>query len=161
MNLQTNGYLNSNKQVAFVLRNSLITGNSGRGLNVAGGSYYVTHSTLLNMKNCIISNNNQIKQSSGGGIFVSSYSYCFVQGSTIINNSSATYGGGIYMGGNGCTLKKCKIINNKTGNYGAGLYGAFTADSCVIADNTLTREAIWVQEFMDQGHLLIASFPTM
>ena len=93
--------------------------------NWAGGGGGAVGSTLIN---CIVSSNRAVSpatQSGGGGTYG-----CSVTNSTFSGNSSASLGGGAYLG----TLVNCVLIGNSAGR-GGGASGS-TLYNCLITNNT-------------------------
>jgi len=125
---------------------------SGSSLGVGGG---LSHASLIS--NCVIRANES--RSSGGGAYMDAPAFntvidnnrslqgggggCFMytvgvelRGCTIVNNSAATFGGGVVS----AALTDCLLTNNTAGTSGGGYYSASdtTLKRCLIAYNQAT-----------------------
>lgn len=123
------------------VEDSLIAGNTAS--NAAGGVYFWNPSppSYGTVERCIISNNvaqdlieaTSTYEGSGGGAFL--YFGGALLSSTIVDNISSNYGGGVIIVDHG-EVSDCTISHNN-GFRGGGvyLYEGGTADRCIISDN--------------------------
>lgn len=139
----------------------------GGGIGVVGGNPTITDSVITDcsgrqgagialigssnaiVTNCLVSDNVAYNDSQGGGIYCDESS-AVLAGLEIAGNSAASYGGGLYCGGDNAyvLLKNCVLYNN-TAATGAGLYTAWSGSSfsaqcqvevvnCTVAGNELS-----------------------
>jgi parallel beta-helix repeat protein len=136
----TGSVLNVSTVGAFVLNGVTLTGGAGGGLNAtqpAGVTGFLT----VTVSNSVISGN-----SGGGGIRDVSAASLTIVNSTIANNTSSSFGGGISMtqGGGPLTVSNSSIVNNVAPAAG-GVYrqsaGVWTGSvvNCTITGNTATN----------------------
>lgn len=123
-------------QGKMLLRNSKIIDNTA---NSGGGIYSIGYSS--NIPNvidlCTIVNNTS--SSYGGGVYASSNTT--VQNSTLSYNhttGSSSYGGAIYQSNSNQIVSNCLISNNKSG-YGGGLYGSGLIKNSTIVRNSASQ----------------------
>ena len=152
----------------FVMKDGTITGNSGAGVTVSGGStvimdggtitgnvsgdngggVYVGYGTFT-MNGGTISGNTSY--SNGGGVYVYSASGKFIMnGGTISNNkttirpgnSKPSSGGGLYVGNGKFIMINGTIKNNEAESFGGGIVvakkGSFDMSGGTITDNKCT-----------------------
>lgn len=149
----------------FVMKDGTITGNSGAGVTVSGGStvimdggtitgnvsgsngggVYVGYGTFT-MNGGTISGNTSY--SNGGGVYVNDASSKFIMnGGTISNNkttirpgySKPSSGGGVYVGYGKFTMNNGTIANNEAEGFGGGIVvakkGSFDMSGGTITSN--------------------------
>ena len=152
----------------FVMKDGTITGNSGAGVTVSGGStvimdggtitgnvsgsngggVYVGYGTFT-MNGGTISGNTSY--SNGGGVYVNDASSKFIMnGGTISNNkttirpgySKPSSGGGVYVGYGKFIMNDGTIENNEAESFGGGIVvakkGSFDMNGGTITDNKCT-----------------------
>ena len=92
-----------------------------------GGGIYLSNSSDVSIRECLISNNKAL--SSGGGIYANDNSHPVLKGNIICRNY-APYGGGIYSYSSNVSLRQC-VIEQNSAKYGGGVYqyGASTVYS--------------------------------
>ena len=129
-----------------------INGNScsGSGGYSFGGGVCVEGSgtTIINIGNCLISNNtvNGSSYSFGGGVYIDYGVSCLITNSTIyknriINGGPYTFGGGIYVDGycafNNCTITENSIyrISSTGWTNGGGIYSSSSTNT--VLKNTI------------------------
>ena len=151
----------------FVMKDGTITGNSGAGVTVYGGStvimdggtitgnvngsngggVYVGYGTFT-MNGGTISGNTSY--SNGGGVYVDESSKFIMNGGTISNNkttirpgnSKPSSGGGVYVGYGKFIMNDGTIENNEAESFGGGIVvakkGSFDMSGGTITDNKCT-----------------------
>ena len=116
-----------------VISNTTISGNQAEGFfEAAGGGIYVSGSSP-SISNSEISNNSSWyhNTASGGGIFFTTSTPSIVN--SIINGNSAKLGAGIYFDQSSAfsSLTNCTIVRNTAATNGGGLYAANTSPKIV------------------------------
>jgi hypothetical protein len=88
-----------------------------------GGGIYLSDYTSLTISGGTITENGGAKTDTGGGVFVNGQAQLFMTGGEILNNISKTYGGGVHLSAYGAfTMSGGTIKDNKTGVSGGGVY---------------------------------------
>jgi hypothetical protein len=138
-------YVAGEQGVKVAIYDSTISNNTTYGF---GGGIYVGHTTTFNVTGSLISGNNTPLFPSatvgGGGIALASiYSQALIVNSTIANNTTYTYGGGIDLLDTHTAQVTQINFSTLTGNYSGYNYGgnaihakdAFSVSSSIIANN--------------------------
>jgi hypothetical protein len=111
---------------------------SGNTAGVEGGGLF--NDGVLAISNSAISGNTA-PNSSGGGLVNSGAGGLTLHNSTISGNSAGQHGGGLVLGGS-ATLDSVTVANNTSVSFGAGVYpkgvGVITMTNSILADNTST-----------------------
>lgn len=109
------------------LNNVIITANSARaGCGGYGGGLLIDSNFTANLNHLTVSQNTA---DSGGGIYISSLSDgTTIENSTISENSTSEYGGGIATWGP-LTVRNSTISNNTASSYGGGLSATLSTTS--------------------------------
>ncbi len=128
-----------------ITRNLTISGPGASILAVSGGNtngvFYVSKNVFVTIIDLTAKNGNA---AFGGGIHIENGGTLVLINSTISNNTSDYYGGGIYNGGS-LALSNSTISNNRANRGGAdggGIYnnGSLTLTNCTISGNTASED---------------------
>ena len=110
---------------------------SGNSASWGGGIFWAGYSSPI-ISNCSIIGNS-CNGNGGGAIFGGSTNLTNppLIDNCIIENNSAYYGAGLYLGDN-TLIRKSQIVNNNASAKGGGLYciGSVTVEKCVIGGNS-------------------------
>jgi hypothetical protein len=127
-----------------------ITGGQG-GIGNAGCGAYIK--AKGNLRNCIVSGNNNSSSASvaGGGIYSDSgtVSYCLISNNQIATNAASADAAGSGIFNKGGTINHCTISNNTVSSTtssakvaGGGVYNENgTVTRCIISNNTVSTSA--------------------
>lgn len=124
---------------AVVNLNHLTISHGGVGGGLGGG-IYMGDSSVLFLRNCIVSDNTATD--GGGGVWVNDSGTLHMIDSTVRNNTSANVGGGIYVNNSGTLNITSSTVsgNAATNGSGGGIYngvsGTVNAVNVTVSGNT-------------------------
>lgn len=139
------GVSGGSASVATVLDGLTLSNFKDKASNFSGGAASLDGSQTI-MQNCIIKNCYTLSTSatSAGGVVLTggaSLKNCYIH-----DNTTAGYGGGVTVCGDGCILDGCKVANNTASSFGGGisLYSTTSGvkvTNCDISNNTTSLKS--------------------
>ncbi len=114
-----------------------------RGLTLTGGDSLGQGGAIFSLENLSIADSaiaNNSSNSFGGGIF-DSFGTATITGSTVSGNSTIADGGGIWAGADETTITDSTITDNSSGFWGGGI--RVTSDETTIMDNSILNNSAY------------------